>query len=96
MFAQIRCRRVLFRHSFVLPTVNEVQPAGTYSVETRNAGGGLFSASVATSSTWIRICESPGLGGSLNFVDVDASDLENAMALDRATELSSLVRRGGL
>lgn len=76
-------KRVSFRKPFVLMGVGGVQPCGTYSVETREEHAGFFSfLNVKRTSTWLRICRNPGIGGVLQTVNIDPLDLAAALIRD--------------
>lgn len=87
MTTQTRSKRVTFLRTFMLKALEGVQPAGTYSVETRQEYN-RFLPFLGTNrtSTWIRICRNPGIGGVLQVVNIDPLDL--AAALMRDSELA--------
>ncbi len=87
MTTRAQSMRVTFLRTFVLKALEGVQPAGTYSVETRKEFN-RFLPFVGTNrtSTWIRVCRNPGIGGVLQLVNIDPLDL--AAALMRDSELA--------
>ncbi len=83
MTMRARDERVAFIRPFALTGLKGVQPSGTYSVETREEHVGFFSFLKAKrTSTWIRICLNPGIGGVLQAVKIDPLDLQAALAQD--------------
>lgn len=83
-------KRVKFVKPFFLEGLQGAQPSGTYSVETRDERTGHFgSFKERRTSTWIRICQTPGIGGVLHIVNIDPLDLAAALTRDAVfTELA--------
>ena len=78
-------KRVTFMRPFALKGLEGMQPSGTYSVETHEDHAGFFSFLKAKrTSTWIRICRNPGIGGVLRMVNIDPFDLSDALIRDQA------------
>lgn len=72
--------------TFVLKGLAEAQPPGTYSIETREENGGLFSFLKAKrTSTWIRICRDSGTCGVLQMVNIDPLELQATLIKDAAS-----------
>lgn len=76
-------KKVNFARPFILTGVEGVNPAGNYSVETQVDHVGFFSFRRAEqTSTWIRICRTPGVRGALQIVRIDPRDLAAALLKD--------------
>ena len=76
-------KRATFIRPFVLKGLVDVQPSGTYSVETHEVHTGFLSFPKAKRmSTWIRVCRNPGIAGVLQMVNVDPLDLAAALMRD--------------
>jgi len=76
-------RTVVFRHAFVLGGFERIAPAGSYLVETEEEEiEGLSMDSMA----WRRLATIIHLGqdGTMEYVKIDASDLDKALARDAA------------
>lgn len=87
MTLRARNYRVTFARPFVLKGLEEVQPSGTYSIETREERNGLFSLKkLKQTSTWIRICRASGISGVLQNVNIDPADLADALIRDTEPE----------
>jgi len=83
MTMRARDKRVTFLHPFTLNGLEGVQPSGTYSVETRDEHNGFLPfLKDNRTSTWIRVCRSPGIAGVLQVVNIDSLDLAAALMRD--------------
>lgn len=83
MTIRARNKRVTFMRPFTLEGLEGVHPCGTYSVETRDERTGPFSfLNGKRTSTWIRICRNPGIGGVLTMVNIDPLNLAAALSQD--------------
>jgi hypothetical protein len=76
-------KKVTFKKPFILKGIDGVNRSGIYSVETRVDHVGFFSFRKAgRTTTWIRICRTPGVRGVLQVVNIDPADLSAALLLD--------------
>lgn len=76
--------RVNFQHPFYLEGIAAVQPAGSYSIETRDRHYWTFPFSwEKKTETTIRLHMLSGLKGSLHEVELNPRDLFNALERDR-------------
>lgn len=76
--------RIIFRRPFSLKGVADIQPAGCYSIETRDRYYWTFPFSRETRTrTKIRIWTGSGLEGSLHEYEADPRDLFQALERDR-------------
>jgi hypothetical protein len=83
MTTRTRDKRVTFLRPFTIDGLEGLQPSGTYSVETREEHTRFFSFLKAKpTSTWIRVCQKPGIAGVLKIVKIDPFDLQTALARD--------------
>ncbi|RED43077.1 hypothetical protein [Aestuariispira insulae] len=77
------CFQVNFNWPFMIDGLEGVQPAGKYSVEIYDTRQGIFWFLKPRSRyAWFRICESPGLSGTLRTVRIDYDDLMKAISRD--------------
>ena len=75
--------KVTFKRPFILKGTEGVNPSGTYSVETRVDHVGFLSFRKAgRTTTWIRICRTPGVRGVIQVVNIDPADLSAALLQD--------------
>ena len=78
-----RTRTVIFRESFTLSVLEGRQPAGTYQVESDEELLPPMSApAYRRVATWLRLPAPPGSRELDRLVNVDASELETALAAD--------------
>ena len=83
MTLRTRNERVSFMRPFALNGLDGIQPAGTYSVETREAQAGFFSFVKATrTSKRMQVCLNSGIAGVLQLVTVDPLELAAALVQD--------------
>lgn len=76
-------KKVTFKRPFILKGIEGVNRSGTYSVETRVDHVGVFSFRKAgRTTTWIRVCRTPGVRGVVQTVKIDPADLSAALLLD--------------
>lgn len=76
--------RIIFKHPFSLKDVADIQPAGCYSIETRDRHHWTFPFSWETRTrTKIRLCTGAGLDGGLHEYELDPRDLFQALERDR-------------
>lgn len=81
---RIRERTVTFKRPFVLAELDEVLPAGDYSVETKEELiGGLSYAAYRRTSTVIRLPASSGPSRLTRAMTIDPDELEKALEHDR-------------
>lgn len=84
MRAPVVYSRVTFQHPFSLKSVAVVQPAGSYSIETRDRHYWTFPFSwEKKTETTIRICVESGLEGRLHEFELDPRDVFKALQRDR-------------
>lgn len=96
MIARDTIRRVTFAHPFKLTGMKQMGLPGTFNIETHFKDPGVFAAhGNRDETTWIRICETPGLNGVLRMVKVDPGDLKRALRRDAdRTKRSARVGQG--
>jgi hypothetical protein len=76
-------KKITFKKPFILKGIEGVNRSGTYSVETRVDHVGFFTfRKAARTTTWIRICRTPGVRGVIQVVNIDPADLSAALLLD--------------
>lgn len=84
MRSPVVCSRVKFQKPFYLDGIAAVQPAGSYSIETRDRHYWTFPFSwEKRTETTIRLHVRSGLQGSLQEVELDPRDLFRALERDR-------------
>lgn len=86
MGTRMKSRTVVFRHPFVLGGFERVAPAGTYLVETEEEE--IDGATVATSA-WRRMATVMHVttqAGETEYVKIDCTDLDKALARDAGHE----------
>jgi hypothetical protein len=84
MRAPVVYSRISFRRPFSLKGVAAVQPAGSYSIETRDRHYWAFPFSwEKKTETTIRLHMNSGLEGSLQEFNLDPRDLFEALQRDR-------------
>ena len=72
-----------FAQRFKLGGMKEEEPPGTFSVETHSEDSGAFAQKGnREETTWIRICQTPGINGVLRMVKIDPDDLKKAFEMD--------------
>ena len=84
MSTRMTARTVVFRHPFVLGGFERVEPAGSYLVETEEEE--MDGATVAMSA-WRRMATVMHIhhAGMTEYVKIDPSDLDKAIARDAGT-----------
>lgn len=84
MRAPVVYSRINFQRPFALKGVTVIQPAGSYSIETRDRHYWTFPFSwEKKTKTTIRLHMLSGLQGSLHEVELDPRDLFRALERDR-------------
>lgn len=84
MRAPVVYSRINFEHPFSLTGIAAIQPAGSYSIETRDRHYWTFPFSwEKKTKTIIRLHMLSGLQGSLHEVELDPRDLFRALESDR-------------
>jgi hypothetical protein len=84
MRAPVVCSRINFQHPFSLKGIAAIQPAGFYSIETRDRYYWTFPfAWEKKTQTTIWLHVKSGLAGSLHEWNLDPRDLFEALERDR-------------
>jgi hypothetical protein len=78
------CSRIKFQHPFSVSGVSAIQPAGSYSIETRDRHHWTFPFFWEKKTvTTIRLHVLSGLKGSLHEVELDPREIFQALQRDR-------------
>jgi hypothetical protein len=76
-------KTIVFTRPFTLTGVDEVQPAGTYTVETdEELLPTLLHAAYRRTTTWLSLPSHAASGGSTQLISIDPNELEAALARD--------------
>ena len=76
-------RNVVFSHPFTLSGVDELQPAGSYTVETdEELIQALSFSAYRRVATWLKLAQGQGGKGMIEIAQVDPAELEFLLARD--------------
>ncbi len=76
-------RNVTFLYPFILNGIDELQPVGTYTVETdEDLIPALTFSAYRRVATWLKLAEGPGGKGTVEIARVDPAELEFLLAKD--------------